>query len=74
MERFLNITIKCVLFLALKVVTAAMYGKIWRNFLWCVWDLETFYLGIIIEFERKVDVQDFLFGWLRFENRYFLNY
>ena len=35
---------------------------------------KTFKRSINIEFERKVDVQNHLFEWTRFENCFFLNY
>ena len=35
---------------------------------------KTFLRRIFTEFERKVDVQNHEFGWVRFQNRFFKNY
>ena len=45
---------------------------LWRNFLGFIWDMQNVLMIIITEFERKVDLQNHPFVWLRFENRFFL--
>ena len=39
------------------------------GFIWDIWNV--FKIYIIIEFERKVDVQNHQFEWVRFKNRSF---
>ena len=56
-----------------------MYGSkidnvvLWRNFLGFIWDMiKGFKWCIITKFEHKVNGQNHLFGWLRFENWFFI--
>ena len=47
------------------------YAVLWTNSLGFIWDIKTFLRGIITEFDRKVEFQNHLFGWIRFEKRFF---
>jgi len=43
----------------------------WTNFLGFTWDILNVSTTSFIEFERKVDVRTYEFGWVRFQNSFF---
>ena len=50
------------------------YAVLWTHFQDSFETYKTFPQCVITEFEYKVDVQNNEFGWVRFQNRFFLNY